>query len=131
MLHPALQRLGLSEAQVGAVEAGLPVAFLLADAAEGTIGIVRLIPQLRLQVGIYTVKNVGGGLRDLMTLEARASAAARAIGVPAVELLGIEITNPVLRETLEHGGFAPTEIPVPDELGGGIAQALGRVDLLI
>ena len=63
-----------------------------------------------------------------MTFAARAEAAARALGVKELELLAIELTNPKLEATLERGGFAPTTIPVPEELGGGTFNAISRIE---
>lgn len=68
------------------------------------------------------------GSVDFMTFEARAQAAARAIGATEVELMGLEMTNDKLRVALEQGGFHATTLPVPEELGGGTFQALSRVE---
>lgn len=65
-----------------------------------------------------------------MTFETGAQAAGRALGARELEILGIEITNPQLRAALERGGFTPTKMPVPDELGGGTFDAISRVEPL-
>lgn len=129
-LASALQRLGLHEAQTESLIQGESVAFALAGAAEGTIGVARLLAGPRLQVGIYTLTNVGRGLGDFLTFEARARAAANALGAGELELMGIEVTNARLRAVLERGGFTPATMPVPEELGGGTFAVLSRVELL-
>jgi len=121
------QRLGFTGAQLRALVEGRPTAFILAGAAEGTTCIAHLLPNGRLRIGIYTMRNVGGGLLDFLTFETAAQVAAREIGATEVELLGVEITNDRLRASLERGGFTPTTIPVPEELGGGTADAISRV----
>ena len=65
-----------------------------------------------------------------MTFEAQAQAAGKALGAKELEILGIEITNPKLQAVLERGGFTPTTMPVPDELGGGTFDAISRVEPL-
>ena len=79
---------------------------------------------------IYTIMNVGGGLADFMSFDSQARATAKALGVKEVELLGIEVNNPKLRAVLQRGGFTPTTLEVPDELGGGTFEALSRVELV-
>jgi hypothetical protein len=124
----ALRRLGLEEGQVQDLAKGKPIAFNLAGAAEGTICVACLPTDDRLQIGIYTIKNVGGGLPDFMTFDARSRSAAIALGVKEVETMGIEVTHLEMRAVLERGGFTPTTFDVPDELGGGTFDALSRVD---
>jgi hypothetical protein len=124
----ALGRLGVGEAQLPGLAVGKPVAFVLAGAAEGTIAVAQVTAEGRLRVGIYTIKNVGGGLGDFMVFQAKAQAAARALGAKELELLGIEVTNPRLRAVLERGGFGPTTMPVPEELGGGTLNAVSRIE---
>jgi hypothetical protein len=63
-----------------------------------------------------------------MIFEAKAQAAARALRAKDLELLGIELTNPELQTVLERGGFAPTTMPIPEELGGGTLNAISRVE---
>jgi hypothetical protein len=85
-----------------------------------------------LRVGIYTIRNVGGGLRDFLTFESRAQAAAAAVGAKELELMGVEITHAKLRAVLERGGFVPTTMPVPEELGGGtFNDVISRVEPVI
>lgn len=120
----------MGESHLQSLAAGRPVAFTLSGAAEGTVTVAQLTAEGRLRVGIYTIKNVGGGLVDFMTFEARAQAAARAVGAKELELLGIEVTNPKLQAVLERGGFTPTTMPVPEEFGGGIFNAISRVEPL-
>jgi len=127
----ALGRLGMGQSHLRRFAAGESVAFMLSGAAPGTITVAQLTAEGRLRVGIYTIKNEGdglGGLGDFMTFEARAQDAAKALGVKELELLGIEITNPKLQATLERGGFNPTTIAVPEELGGGSFNAISRVE---
>jgi hypothetical protein len=124
----ALGRLGMGESHLLDLAVGEPVAFILSGAAEGTIAVAQFTAEGRLRVGIYTIKNVGGGLDDFMMFEARAQAAASALGAKELELIAIEITNPQLRSVLERGGFAPTTMPVPVELGGGIFNAISRIE---
>jgi hypothetical protein len=126
----ALRELGLSEAEVATLLAGKPTMFELAGAPPGTIGIARLFAGQRLQSGILTIENVGGGLSDFIRLEAHSQAAARALGVRELELMGIEVRNDRLRRALEQGGFTPTAIEAPEEVGGGYGNALSRVELI-
>jgi hypothetical protein len=42
--------------------------------------------------------------------------------------MGEEINNPQLRAVLERGGFNPTTLPAPEELGGGTLNAISRVE---
>jgi hypothetical protein len=65
-----------------------------------------------------------------MTFEAKARAAAKAIGAKELQLMGIEVTNDRLRVVLERGGFVPATLPVPEELGGGTFEALSRVEIV-
>lgn len=126
----ALGRIGMGEWQVEGLAAGKSVAFTLSGAAEGTVAVAQLTAWGRLRIGIYTMKNVGGGLLDFMTFEAAVQAAARALNAKELELLGIEVTNPKLQAVLERGGFTPTTLPVPDELGGGTFNAISRIEPL-
>jgi hypothetical protein len=124
----AFSRLGMGESHLRDLAAGKAVVFSLLDAAEGTLTVAQLTAAGRLRVGIYTINNIGGGLRDFMTFQARTQAAAKALGAKELELLGIEMTNPEFQAVLERGGFVPTTIPVPEELGGGTFNAISRVD---
>jgi hypothetical protein len=124
----ALGGLGVGESQLQVLAAGEPVAFTLSGAAEGTVTVAQLTAEGRLRLGIVTIKNVGGRLIDFMTFEAKAQAVARALGAKELELLGIEINNPKLRAVLERGGFTPTTMPIPEELGGGTLDAISRVE---
>jgi hypothetical protein len=45
-----------------------------------------------------------------------------------IELMGIEMTNSGLEAALVRGGFTPTTMPVPEELGGGTFNAISRVE---
>jgi hypothetical protein len=118
----------MGESQLLDFAAGKAVSFFLPGVAEGTITVAQLTAEGGLRVGIYTINNVGGGLVDFMVFEARAHAAAKALGAKELELLGIEITNPKVQAALERGGFAPTTIPVPEELGGGTFNAISRIE---
>jgi hypothetical protein len=118
----------MGESHLQGLAAGQPVAFILSGAAEGTVTVAQLTAEGRLRVGICTIRNVGGGLGDFMIFEARAQAAARALGAKELELLGIEVTNPKLQAVLERGGFEATTMPVPEALGGGTLHALSRVE---
>ncbi len=69
-----------------------------------------------------------GAVAAFMTFEARAQDAAKALGVKELELLGIALNNPKLQAALERGGFTPTTIAAPEELGGGIVNAISRVE---
>jgi hypothetical protein len=60
----ALQRLGLAEKDIQALGEGKPVGFALSGAPDGTISIAHFPSPDRLQVGIYTIENMGGGLSD-------------------------------------------------------------------
>ena len=105
------------------------MAFTLPGAADGTVGVAQLTPLGRLRVGLYTIKNEGGGLADFMTFEAKAQAAARALGAKELEILGIAINNPKLRSVLEGGGFTKTTLEVPEELGGGTTNdVISRIE---
>jgi hypothetical protein len=126
----ALNLLGMGESEQQGLAAGKPVAFTLQSAAEGTVSVAQLTAEGRLRLGIYTIRNVGGGLSDLLSFEARAQAAARALGARELELLAIEVTNPRLEAVLKRGGFTPTTMPAPDELGGGTFDAIARVEPL-
>ncbi len=42
--------------------------------------------------------------------------------------MGLELTNSGLEATLLLGGFTPTTMPVPEELGGGTFNAVSRVE---
>lgn len=123
-----LQNLGLEDAQIQGFATGSSVAFNLAGTVDGTVAVARLLPTGRLQVGIYTIRNVGGGLADFATFEARALAAARALGASEIEFMGIEVANSQLRAVLERGGFTPTTLPAPEELGGGTLDAISRIE---
>jgi hypothetical protein len=125
----ALMRLGLGEIQIAALAEGKSVAFTLSGAAEGTVAVSQLTPQGRLRVGIYTIKNEGGGLADFMTFEAKARAAAKALGANELEVLGVAINNARLKATLEAGGFTKTTLEIPAELGGGTTtDVISRVE---
>jgi hypothetical protein len=125
----ALERLGIGEAQLRSLSEGSPVAFNLSGASESTVTVAQFTPEGRLRVGIYTIKNEGGGLGDFLTFELRAQVAAKAIGATELELMGIEGTNPKLRAVLELGGFTKTTMPVPEELGGGtFTDVISRVE---
>lgn len=124
-----LSRAGMEDAQIQALSQGRPVAFNLSGAAEGTVVVAQVTPKGRLRIGIYTIQNVGGGLLDFVNFDLQAQAVAKAIGTTEVELMGIEITNPKLRAALETGGFVPTTMPVPEELGGGVfTDVISRVE---
>jgi hypothetical protein len=58
----------------------------------------------------------------------KAPTAARALGAREIEIMGIEVANPWLRDILIRGGFAPTTGSVSEELGGGIFNAISRVE---
>jgi hypothetical protein len=125
----ALERLGIGATQFLSLSEGKPVAFNLAGAAESIVTIAQFTPERRLRVGIYTIKNEGGGLGDFLTFESRTQVAAKAIGATEVERMGIEVTNPKLRAVLERGGFTKTTMPVPDELGGGtFTDVISRIE---
>lgn len=124
----AFHRLGLTLEDLQSLIDGKSVAFTFPNAAEGITGIARILSSNRLQIGIYIINNPGGGLIDFLAFDARARAAARAIGAAELELIGVEITNPGLRAVLERSGFMPTVVDVPEELGGGTANALARID---
>ena len=125
----ALFRLGVGEHQLKAVAASKPVAFYLSDAAEGTTAVLLLTAEGRLRVGIYTVQNKeGSGLQDFLIFDIRARAVAKAMAVREIELMGIEMTNSRLEAALVLGGFTPTTMPVPEELGGGTFNAISRVE---
>jgi len=47
----------------------------LAGAAEGSIAVAQFAKQIRLRLGIYTLKNEGGGLMDFMAFESKGRAA--------------------------------------------------------
>ena len=124
----ALGRLGVDEALLPELQAGKPVAFNASGAAEGTIAVAQLAEAGgRLRTGIYTIKNIGGGLEDFLSFKAGALEVGKALGANEVELLGIEITNPRLKAILQQRGFSPTTMPVPDTLGGGIFNAISQV----
>jgi hypothetical protein len=130
-LKVALELLGLTPEQQASLLQGQPTAFLFPSADEGLIGIALYISsQQRLRIGIYTINNPGEGLTDFLSFEARSHVAARELGAREVELLGIEINNAQLREVLERGGFTPVTIAVPEELGGGIANAVSKIFLV-
>ena len=82
----ALGRLGVEASQLEALAARLPVAFTLSGAAEGTVIIAQFTAERRFRIGIATIRNVGGGLADLMTFELKAQTAARALGAKELEL---------------------------------------------
>lgn len=107
------------------------MAFLLSEAEDGTIAVAILTPEGRLRVGIYTIKHVGGGLLDFLRFDSLAQATARTLGLEDVEILGLEITCPRLQAVLERGGFHATTMPVPEELGGGIFQAISRIQAIV
>ena len=69
----ALGRLGMGDDHLPDLAKGNPVAFGVSGAAAGTIAVAQLTPQGRLRVGIYIIKNVGGGLADLLTFESNAA----------------------------------------------------------
>jgi hypothetical protein len=127
----ALGRLGMGQSQLRRFAAGEPVAFNLPGATPGIITVAQLTAERRLRVGIYTIKKEGdvlGALFACMTFEGRSQDAAKAVGVKELELLGIEITSPEIQAVLERGGFTPTTIAVPEELGGGTFNAISRVE---
>ncbi len=125
----ALGLLGIGEGQLQSLAEGKPIAFNLSGAAESTVTVAQFTPEGKLRVGIYTIKNEGGGLNDFLAFESRAQAAARAIGATELELMGVEITNLKLRAALERGGFTKTTLPVPEELGGGtFTDVISRVE---
>jgi hypothetical protein len=108
-----------------------PLAFDLPGATPGIVTVAQLTTERRLRVGICTVKKEGdvlGAVVAFMTFEARAQDAAKALGVKELELLGIALNNPKLQAALERGGFTPTTIAAPEELGGGIVNAISRVE---
>lgn len=57
----ALDDLGMGPSQRQALAADKSVAFTLSDAAEGTVAVAQLTAEGRLRIGIYTIKNIGGG----------------------------------------------------------------------
>jgi hypothetical protein len=127
----ALGRLGMGESQLRSFAAGEPVAFNLPGATPGIITVAQLTAERRLRVGICTIKKEGdvlGAVAAFMAFEARAQDAAKALGVKELELLGIALNNPKLQAALERGGFTPTTIAAPEELGGGIVNAISRVE---
>jgi hypothetical protein len=125
----ALELLGVGETQLQSFAEGQPIAFNLSGATESPVTVAQFTREGRLRVGIYTIKNEGGGLGDFLTFESRAQAAARAIGATELELMGVEVTNLKLRAALERGGFTQTTMAVPEELGGGIfTDVISRVE---
>ena len=127
----ALGRLGMGQSQLRSFAAGEPVALNLPGTAPGIITVAQLTAERRLRVGICTIKKEGdvlGAVVAFMTFEARAQDAAKALGAKELELLGIAINNPKLQAALERGGFTPTTIAAPEELGGGIVNAISRVE---
>jgi hypothetical protein len=124
----ALSRLGVTDDQFNDLADGKPIAFALPNSAEGTIAVAHLPGTGRLRIGIYTLRSLGRGLGTLMSFEARARAAAEALGVKELEFLGIEVTNPRLDAALRLGGFLPATFPAPEELGGGTFEALSRIE---
>jgi len=71
----AFLRLGLTIGQMTELFSGKSVAFNLAWAAEGSIAVAQFAKQIRLRLGIYTLKNEGGGLMDFMAFESKGRAA--------------------------------------------------------
>ena len=124
----ALLRFGLSESQLPAFGAGKSVAFYLRDAAEGTIAVAQMRESGRLRAGIYHINHLGGGLVDFLRFEARARVSARALGAGELEVLALELTNESLKTVLENGGFLPTTMDAPDELGNDTFDAISRIE---
>src|SRR5262249_43518191 len=124
----ALHRLGVAESQLEDFVEHKSVAFDLPGGTPGIVTLAQLTPEGRLRVGIYTIKNTDGALGDFMAFQARAEAAARALGAKELEVLGIELTNPKLEAVLKRGGFTPTTMPAPEDLGGGTFNAISRID---
>jgi len=81
----------------------------------------------RLRCGIITISHVGGGFRDFSRFRDRAFAVAKAFSLAQVELFGAAVTNPRLETLLLRHGFARRTEEVPQILGGGIMETIGRV----
>lgn len=127
-----LIKFGFEEPKIALLLEGLPIAFNVSEMAEGTLAVIQLRKEMnRLRIGLYTIHDVGKGTFDFISFETRASALAKLFGLQELELMGIEITNSKLREVLVRGGFTPSQLEVPEDLGGGFfSDVLSRIDLL-
>jgi hypothetical protein len=126
----AFLKLGLSENQLPDLMAAKPVAFYLSGASKGLVAVVQIAGR-RLRSGIYTIDNKGGGLRDFATFETNSRVAAFSLKMLELELMGIDVYNPLLRAALVNGGFTPTTLEVPEDLGSGFfTDVISRVEEL-
>lgn len=109
---------GLSSEQIGRLAAGEEVAFDFPAEIPVGIAIVQVLPDL-LRCGIVEINYPGGGLATLLRFRSRSFELARILGIKRVELFGMAIINPQLRELFVRQSFVARMVPCPEDLGGG------------
>lgn len=114
----ALVSVGLSNEQIERIAAGNEVAFDFPAEIPVGIALVQVLPDL-LRCGILEINFPGGGLAALLRFRARSFELARILGIRRVELFGMAIINPQLRELFLRQSFVARKVPCPEDLGGG------------
>lgn len=122
----ALRDLGLNQAQRSAFFRAESVVFHFPTREEPAIAVAHLAGS-RLRCGIISIRDVGGGVRDLGQFRDRCQAVARSFGASELELFGAAVINQRLQALLVRQGFARLTELVPEELGGGTMEVLSRV----
>lgn len=123
--------LGLNQDQIDLLTTGESVAFVVASAPRGTVGVARLNQNRVFQCGMYTINNPQGGtlanLTALSIFENASIAAAVELDAVAIQLIGFELNNDGLEKALRTGGFnEDVTIPAPLDLDGGEICGIGR-----
>lgn len=122
----ALRTLGLDRDQRRVFLSGAMSLYYFSTQSEPAIAIVQLVGS-RLRSGIIDIRDVGGGVNDLVRFRTASQQVARAFGAAELELFGGAIINPRLEALLLRQGFCNATAPVPDELGGGTIDVVTRV----
>lgn len=126
-----IANLGLLPEQVEQVRLGREVAFDFRT--ESAVGVALLqVSNVILRCGILEINDPGGGLLTFVRFRNHAFNLARSLGIHHVELFGMAVVNPELRELLIRQSFMPREVTCPDDLGGGpeMVEILAKVFVL-
>lgn len=126
-----LASVGLSIEQIERLSSGKEVAFDFPAEIPVGIALVQVLPDL-LRSGIVEINYPGGGLAALLRFRSRSFELARMLGIKRVELFGMAVINPQLRELFVRQSFVARMVPCPEDLGGGseVVEIVAREFLL-
>ena len=113
-----LAAMGLPPEQVERFHLGQEVAFDFRTESAAGVALLQILAGL-LRCGILEINDPGGGLLTFVRFRNNAYDLARSFGIKCVEIYGMAVINPELRELLIRQSFIPRNVPCPDDLGGG------------